>query len=142
EGQKQLAEQNFALAQELSYGGLTLIESAEASFASSPTLQAERKNVLVAAARAFPQYLAQQPGDLELRKRTAQVGRYPANVPRLANEVDAAEPLYQESIRLYEGLADQFPEEFVYRQRLSETLRDHASLQARVGRLREADDSL
>src|SRR5262249_47430036 len=33
-------------------------------------------------------------------------------------------------------------EEFVYRQRLSETLRDHASLQDRVGRLREADDSL
>ncbi len=140
--QRRLAEENFRLARDLGLGTLTLIESAEAQFAASPGGQRTRKEVLTAASRALRQYLAQKPDDPELRQRAARVYRFTANVHRLGNETDAADQLYRDSLRLYEGLAEDFPAEAAWRERLAEVLRDYASLQGRVGRLREASDSL
>jgi serine/threonine-protein kinase len=140
--QKRLAEQNFELARDLSFNSMDLIASSEAAFASVPALHNARKELLKKAAQACRQYLENDPGEPELWRRAAQVFRYTANVHRLTNETDAAEPLYGDAIRLYERLTEHFPEETSYREKLSETLRDHASLQAKVGRLGEATESL
>src|SRR5262249_61854939 len=120
---------------------LPLIAPAQARHVPVPAAHPPRKEILVAAARPCHQLLEPSPHDGELRKRAAQVYRYTANVHRLVNETAAADPLYQDSIRLYEGLADQFPEEPVHREKLSETLRDYSSLLSKVGRLREATDA-
>jgi serine/threonine-protein kinase len=140
--QKQRAEQNYQLARDLSIGSVTLIESADAQFAASPALQAQRNEVLIAAARAFRLYLEEQPADVGLRRRAARVYRYAGNARRVANEVAAAEPLYRDSLRVYEGLVEQFPNEPAYREDLSRALRDYAHLQTRTGRLRESADTL
>jgi serine/threonine-protein kinase len=142
EEQKRSAEENYALARELSFQSLVLIESSEAELAAAPSFQAERKEILTTAARAFRRYLEQEPDDVKLRQRTAMVYRYAAHFHNLSGEIEAAEPLSRESIRLQEGLVEQFPWESAYREALAGTLRDSSQMQARAGRLREATDSL
>jgi eukaryotic-like serine/threonine-protein kinase len=136
--QKRLAEQNYELSQAQSFNLIDLIETSEADIAAVPALHSTRLELLKAASRACGEYLARSPDDLELQKRTAKVYRYTANVYRLTNQMNAAEPLYQDSLRLQEGLAERFPEEILYRERLAETLRDYASAQEKRGRLRDA----
>mgnify|MGYP001614068500 CR=1 FL=1 len=119
-----------------------MIEASEADIAAVPALHKTRQDIMVLASKACRRYLEHEPDDVELRRRTAQVYRYTANVLRLTNAIAAAEPLYQDSVRLYAGLADQFPHEPVHRQKLSETLRDQAKLQSNVGRLKEATATL
>jgi serine/threonine-protein kinase len=140
--QKSVAEQNYELSRDLSYNIIKMMETSEAEIASIPALHNSRKEILKATAQAYRKHLEQEPHDPELRKRTAQVYRYTANVHRLTNEIESADPLYKASILLYGGLADQYPEEAVFRELLSETLRDFSKLQARVGQLRQATETL
>jgi serine/threonine-protein kinase len=140
--QKRRAQENYELARDMGFKGIKLIESAEPAIAAVPALLPARKDLLDTSARAFRHYLEQQPDDPELRRRTAQIYRYAANVHRLAREVDAAEPLYADALRILEGLVKEFPNEAADRQKLAETLRDRASAQAQVGRLRAATDTL
>jgi tetratricopeptide (TPR) repeat protein len=140
--QKRRAQENYELARDMGFKGIKLIESAEPAIAAVPVLLPARKDLLDASAHAFRRYLEQQPDDPEMRRRTAQIYRYAANVHRLAREVDAAEPLYADAIRILEGLVKEFPNEAADRQKLAETLRDRASAQAQVGRLRAATDTL
>ncbi len=140
--QKTLAEQNYQLSRDQSFRIIDLIESSEAEIAAVPALHKTRKDILVLAARACRRYLEQEPDDPELRRRSAQVFRYAANVHRLTNEADVAEPLSQTSTALYEGLANEFPDHMAHQQRVSETLRDHAKLRSNLGRLNDATDLL
>ncbi len=140
--QKRHAEHNFELARDLSFHGVDLIASNEASFAAVPALQTSRKELLKTAARTFREYLAQQPNDPDLRQRTSQVYRYAANIHQFTNEVAAADLLYRDSITLQEGLVSQFPQEIGYRHTLAETLRDYSPVQAKMGRLRDAATTL
>jgi serine/threonine-protein kinase len=140
--QKQLAEKNYGLARELTFNSIDWIERSQVDLASAPHLQADLKEILITASRSCRQFLEQQPENIELRKRSAQVFRYTANSHRLGNELETAEPLYWESIRLYRELAEQYPEEAAYRQKWAETLRDCAIALGRVGRLRDAIDNL
>jgi serine/threonine-protein kinase len=140
--QKRVAEQNYELSRDLSFNVIKMMETSEAEIAAIPALHNSRKEILKAAAQAYRKHLEQEPHDPELRKRTAQVYRYTANVHRLTYEIEAADPLYKDSIRLYGGLAEQYPEEAVYRELLSETLRDFSKLQAKVGQLRQATETL
>jgi serine/threonine-protein kinase len=142
EAQKLVAEENSELALDLSLSGIQLIESNEALFASEPATNVARMDMLKAASRVFHRYLDQQPHDPKRRERAATVFRFTANVHRLLNEPEEADRLYADAIRLEEGLAEQFPDELERRNRLSMILRDHASLQGNVGKLREAADSL
>ncbi len=142
EEQQRLAEDNYNLARDLSFQSIVLIESSEAELAAAPSFQAVRKDILTTAARAFRRYLEQQPNDPELRRRTAEVYRYTAHFHNLANETEAAEPLYKDSIHLQKELIDQFPAESVHRDQLAGTLRDYSQMQAGAGRLREATDTL
>src|SRR5262249_26662421 len=140
--QKRRAVQNYELSRDQSFHIIDLIEASDAELAAAPAVHATRKELLKAAARACRQYLAEQPDDPELRKPSARVHRHTANVPRLANETAAAEPFYHDTLELQEGLAGQFPAEAVLREKLSETVRDYAQFQVKVGRLREAAVSL
>jgi tetratricopeptide (TPR) repeat protein len=140
--QKQLAEENYRLARDMGFQSLNLIESAEASFAAVPRLDATRKELLIASSRAFRHYLEQEPDDPELRRRTAQVYRYTANVLRQTSQPRQAEELYRDAIGLLEGLCADDPGDRDDARKLAETLRDQASLQARQGQLGRAADSL
>ncbi len=140
--QKQVAVNNYKLARDQSFSIIELMESSEAEIAARPSLHKTRKDILELVAKACRHYLDDEPEDKELRRRSAQVYRYAANVHRLADEIDAADPLYRDAIKLYEGLAKQFPDETRYGQILSESLRDQAKLQANVGRLKEATETL
>jgi eukaryotic-like serine/threonine-protein kinase len=140
--QKEVAEQNYQLSRAQSFNIIDLIETAEPEIAAVPALHKPRKDILVLASKACRRYLEQEPDDVELRRRSAQVYRYTANVHRLTNEIEAADPLYKDSVRLYTGLANQFPDEPLHRQKISETLRDQAKLQSNLGRLQEATENL
>jgi tetratricopeptide (TPR) repeat protein len=139
--QKQIAEDNLKIARNLSFNSIDLVASSEASF-TSDRAQRARREVLKAAALACHRYLQHAPDDPGLWERSAQVYRYTANVLRLGYQTREAEPLYQDSVRLYERLAGRFPEDKVYQEKLSETLRDYSELQEMTGRLREAADVL
>src|SRR5262249_49113761 len=97
---------------------------------------------LKAASRAYRGYLAEQPDDVDLRKRTALVYRYTANIHRLSDESAAALPLYRDAIRLYEDLNEQFPGELQYQESLSHTWRDQTTTLSQLGRLQEATHSV
>jgi tetratricopeptide (TPR) repeat protein len=94
--------------------------------------------LLIAASRAYHKHLQLQPDDPEVRRQAARVFRYAGNIHRLEGEYPAAEALHREAVGLLEGLADQIPDEPAYRLQLSETLRDRAKVQSRLGRLGEA----
>jgi serine/threonine-protein kinase len=133
--QKQIAEENFVVAREQLFGSIDLIETAEVDFATVPGLHARRRALLAAATRACRQALEKNPDDLEMRKRSALVYRYSANLHRLIEETANADKLYRDSLRLYEKLAEEEKETLDQRSRLAETLRDYASLQFKVGKL-------
>jgi len=140
--QKQIAEQNFNLAKDASFSSLKLIDAAQTKFASSPELQKQRKDLLVAASRGFRKYLEADPNDPDLREKSAQVFRFTANVHRLNAELNLALPLYHDAIRLYQKLTDEFSSEVKYQEKLGETWRDYASVQGDLGKFREAAKSL
>ena len=140
--QKNIAEKNYQLSRDQTFNIIELIEAREAEFADTPSLQKTRREILMLASKACARYLEKEEGDLELCRRAAQVYRYTANVHRLGDERDLAEPLYGESVRLYERLSRESAEAANYKQRLSETLRDQAKLRSNVGRLSEAGSAL
>jgi serine/threonine protein kinase/tetratricopeptide (TPR) repeat protein len=140
--QRQAAIDNYKLSREQSFNIIDLIEKSEAEIAERPNLHKTRSDILILVANACRRYLEQEPDDPELRRRGAQVYRYAANVYRLTDEIEGADPLYRDAIKLYEGLAKQFPEETQYEQMLAETLRDQSKLQANIGRLKEATETL
>ena len=140
--QKRVAVENYQLSREQSFQIIDLIESSEAQIAAVPSLHKTRKEILVLVSNACRRYLDQEPEDAELRRRSAQVFRYTANVHRLTDEIDAADPLYRDALQLYEGLVKQFPDETRFRQTLADTGRDYASLKARIGHLKAATETL
>jgi serine/threonine-protein kinase len=137
--QKAIAEDNFELVRNFAVDAMTIIESSEAELAAVPLLHRARKQVLITASKTLRRELEDDAGNATVRARAAQAFRYTANVHRLGDETGLAEPLYGESVRLYQGLAEEFPTEPNYRVKLSETYRDQAKLQSNLGRLREAD---
>src|SRR5437899_1433315 len=72
------------------------------------------------------------------RRGRGPAHRYAANVARLLGDLPAAEKAYDSSIRIWEELADRFPDEAGYRDNLAQTLRDFAMFQKRAGKLRDA----
>jgi tetratricopeptide (TPR) repeat protein len=80
-----------------------------------------------------------RPADPQLKKQTARVFRFTANVHRLENQTVRALPLYLESLRLSRELATESDEQ---REFLAYLLRDLASLQANMGHLADAAKSV
>src|SRR5262249_8050954 len=125
--QKLLAEKSYQVARKLSFNSIAVIELVEADVAAQPTLPAPRKEILTTASGIFRQALEQTPDDPELQRQAAQLYRYTANVHRRTYDVEAAEPLHVDSLRLYEDLARQDPEDTARRQKVAEALREHGS---------------
>src|SRR5205823_4995442 len=90
----------------------------------------------------FRRHLEDNRQEVERRTRAAQVYRYKANIHRLENQTTQAEQLLRETIALLQGLAEEDGEHADVRDRLALTLRDYASLQARLGRLDEAGTTI
>jgi tetratricopeptide (TPR) repeat protein/tRNA A-37 threonylcarbamoyl transferase component Bud32 len=139
--QERRAERSYVSMRDLSGDVLNLMETAEAELVNSPGLMAARDELVGKAARAFRIQLEQQPDDAELRRRAAQVFRYAANVRRLANDLDGAETLYLDSLRLYRGLAKENSDVAASRQKLCEAARDYGTFQALTGRLGDASET-
>jgi serine/threonine protein kinase len=142
EAQRRIAQDNYALARDLSVNSVDLIVRDEAEFASSPSTHKLRKKILTSGSSTYRRYLDEQPDDPAMRERVAMVFRFTANVHRLEHEVAAAESLYRDSIALYQKLAEQFPDEPAHREGLSGVLRDQASLLSNTGRLGDAAKAL
>jgi serine/threonine-protein kinase len=128
-----IAEKNLQEAWNLSSETLNLMESAEAEYAAVPGLQSTRKQILLMASKSFAQQLARAPDNPDLKRRAGYAYRLTANVHRLANEASVADDYYRDSIHLYRDIGE--------RENLSGTLRDYASMQAKVGRLGQAAET-
>ena len=124
--------------------GLTgeLVEIVENRLPRVAGAEPVRKALLDAALPAFNRFLARRPEDPDLMAWTARLHRFSANVRRQMGELDAAEPLYREAIRLEEALAALRPDDTDNRDRLAQTWRDFASLPKLAGRLSEASTCL
>ena len=140
--QKGIAEENYKLARNLSYTQFKYVADNEVRLASTAAGQAARKEMLTSAAAAFRRFLKRDPHDVDLQAKAAVVFRFTANVHRLEGESAEAESLYQESIQLLEALNAASPAEPDHGLNLAQVLRDYANLQAHLGRLREAGESL
>ena len=138
EKQRLIAVTNYGISRKQSFDIIRLIETSEPEFASVPALHDRRKELLTTAAGACRQFLEQEPDDLELQKRAAQIYRFTANFYRLTNETQAAERFYRDSIALREGLIAKFPKDEGYQLLLADSLRDHASLNLKLGQFHEA----
>jgi tetratricopeptide (TPR) repeat protein/tRNA A-37 threonylcarbamoyl transferase component Bud32 len=139
--QKRQAEENFALARDLT-GGFEILAANEAAYAADPAQNKARKEVLVAAAKASHKLVDRQPDDADVRRQAARVYRFTANVHRLERDHPAAEVLYADAVDLLEKLRKEFPEDPAYPLQLSETLRDQAKVQSTLGRLADAVKAL
>src|SRR5436190_1665004 len=138
EKQRLIAVTNYGISRKQSFDIIRLIETSEPEFASVPALHDRRKELLTTATEACRQFLQQEPDDLELQKRAAQIYRFTANFYRLTNETQAAERFYRDSIALREGLIAKFPKDEGYQLLLADSLRDHASLTLKLGQFHEA----
>jgi eukaryotic-like serine/threonine-protein kinase len=140
--QKRVAELNYEMSRDLSFSMVRLIQDSETEIAFSPELHRARKDILKLTSAAFGKHLEAEPNQLQLRERAAQIYRYTGNVHRQESEMEAAEAYFTKSIRLYEGLVEQYSDEIFYQEALADTLRDYSKLQADFGRLREATATL
>jgi len=138
ERQRQLAVTNYGISRKQSFDIIRLIETSEPEFASVPALHDRRKELLTTATEACRQFLQQEPDDLELQKRAAQIYRFTANFYRLTNQTQPAERCYRDSIALRERLIAKFPKDERYQLLLAQSLRDQASLKTKLGQYREA----
>jgi serine/threonine-protein kinase len=142
EAQKKLVEENYQRVRSLTKDSVDLIVASEAEFAADPAKDQNRRQILKSAAERYREYLAENPNDPEMQRKTALVYRYAANVHRLSWETEPADQLYRDALQIYQGLSDQDPEDQSYRLLLAETLRDRASLTANLGRLSDATKML
>ena len=126
---------NLEVARQLT---LRLLTIADADLAPVPRTERARVRIFDSGQQTFRRFLADQPEDPSLRGWTAQVDRFSANIHRLLDELDVAEPSYLESIALFEGLAADQPADCRHASNLSMALGDLADALARAGRLREA----
>jgi tetratricopeptide (TPR) repeat protein len=139
EKQRAIAVKNYEMSRKQVFEIIKLIESSEPEMASVAALHDRRKELLTTASEACRQFLEKEPDDLPLREQAAQIYRFTANFHRLTNETRQAEHFYNESIRLREELlVGSSTQELL----LADTLRDHASLRIKHGRLREAVEKL
>jgi eukaryotic-like serine/threonine-protein kinase len=136
---RQLAEKNFEQARKVSYEGFGLVAAAEPELAADPNSHAQRRRFLFTASNTMRELRARDPNDPELKKQTAKVFRYTANVHRLEGQLWQAISLYQESIALMREFAERDDQQ---KEVLAHLLRDLSSSQASFGQLREASDSI
>lgn len=139
--QKKIAEDNHVLARAQFLSGVELIQAADVHFASDPALHPKRKELLKAALQACRDF-KNGADDPELQRQAAVVYRFAANVHRMSDETEAAEPLYKDALGLYEAMAKGQPRDDAVQLRLAETLRDQASFFMKIGRLKEARANL
>ena len=142
EAQKKLVEENYQRVRDLTKDSVDLIAASEAEFAADPAKDRNRRQILKSGAERYREYLAENPDDPVLQRRTAMVYRYAANIYRLSWETEPADQHYRDALQLYQGLSDQYPQDRSYRLLLAETLRDRAHLTSNLGRLGEATDML
>jgi tetratricopeptide (TPR) repeat protein len=90
-----------------------------------------RRDLTRAAVETFQLFAEQRPDSVGVRRWNAQLNRYEANLHRFLDEITSAEASYQTALTVLR--ADRKNPD-----RLAQTLRDYASLQARTGQLKEA----
>ena len=129
------AEGNLDLSRKLT---VDLLRIADERLSPIPGTESVRAEIFDASLRTFRNDLGQRPGEPTLRRWTAQIGRYSANVNRMLNRSEAAGSTYRESIGLLEALIAQFPGDEELRGDLASTLGDQSQLFIRLGRLEES----
>src|SRR6185437_5041892 len=122
------AEKNLDAAHLLT---IRLIEVTEKLLPPVRGSELARRDLTRAAVETFRLFAEQRPDSVGVRRWNAQLNRYEANIRRLLDETSKAEPAYQVALTALRGDAKNAD-------RLAETLRDYAGLQARTGRLKEA----
>jgi tetratricopeptide (TPR) repeat protein len=135
EAQRSLAEANLKLFRQLSGDLMRIGDQGLSPIRGTERARAE---IFDTSLRTYRAFLQQTPKDPTIRKETAQIARFSANVHRMLDEPKIADPLYRESIVHHELLAEQSPGELSFRADLAMVQGDYAQLLARLGRLREA----
>lgn len=138
--QRQLAVANYRTSREQSYKIIKLIESSEPEFAQVPLLHEHRSDLLQTASDACRTFLEQDPDDLDLKVRAANIFRYAANFHRLTYSFSTAQSLYEESFALHQRLATQPSVSQLLE--LSSIQRELGVCQVAAGNLKQASVSL
>jgi eukaryotic-like serine/threonine-protein kinase len=133
------ADASYAVTRKLSS---KLIDTVEGGLAKLSQAEPVRKELLDALLESSRQLLGQAPDDESLRRVTAKLYRYNANMRRLVGDLGNAERFYLESIKLEKGLIAEAPENTELRSQLAQTLRDYSQVQKMRGRLGESARTL
>jgi tetratricopeptide (TPR) repeat protein len=142
ERERDRAGQNFDTARTLILDLSQRIQALETGRGDLRQNDLARQAALEKARSAFDQFRANLPDDVWVQRQAADIHRYAANIARLVNDFGAAEKAYAASLGIWEELASRYPGEPVYRDNLSQTLRDQAMFHKRSGRLMEATAAL
>lgn len=138
---KVIAEENYKTARQQNFDIIRMIETSEPELASVPALHERRRELLGAASEACRKFREQDPDDIDLQKRTAQIFRFHGNFLRLTNDIARAEQLYRDSIAIRERIVKSSPDDTIQHLLLGDTFRDLGSLQVKMGQLPNAIES-
>ena len=132
EEQRDRAEANLDVAHDLTIKIIAVTEKVLPPVSGS---EGPRLELTQASVNAFRHFAEQRPGSPEVRRWTGQLSRVEANLLRLLGDTANAEKAYGVALKALRG-------DEANALRLAETLRDHAGLQARTGRVSAACSSL
>jgi serine/threonine-protein kinase len=116
----------------------TYAESYEMGLGIVGPTQQQREARLEKALGSYERLLALHPDEPFVRWNVARMHRFRANLGRFLNSTDEAERSYQESVRLLNQLAADFPEKPEYQDLRALCLRDYGLFLHRIGRHAES----
>lgn len=127
---RQLAEANFGKARTAVDDYLTKVTDSQ--LLTAPGLQSLRSELLGSALRFYDEFLEERGNDPAIRAAQADVLLRVASVHEERSDAAAAEAARNEALRLYDTLAQEEPDNLVYRERMLEALRRSSQVAPRI----------
>jgi tetratricopeptide (TPR) repeat protein len=142
ETERDRADKNFVTARAMVLDMGQRINQIETGVTDPKLADLARKQALDKAREQFEKFLVDRPDDVEVQRQAAYLHRYAANVARALSDFRSAAIAYTAAIKIYEDLANRFPDLPVYQDDLAQTLSDRASAEKRMGSLKDASVTL
>ncbi len=136
------ADKNFVTARAMILDMGQRINQIETGVTDPKLADLARKQALDKAREQFEKFRVDRPDDVEVQRQAAYLHRYAANVARTMSDYRSAAIAYTAATKIYEDLANRFPDISIYRDDLAQTLSDRASAEKRMGLLKDASATL
>ena len=142
EAERAKAEENRNTALLIAKEMAVQVTEIETGRATTEAIDGQRRDAINKAIHGLERLQVQLPEDTVLQQQLGELHRYAADSARLMNHTKAAEVSYLASIKIWERLIDEFPNNAAVQSSLAATLYDYAAMQSRLGQLEFAGKNL